>query len=278
MKTLTGVRSVVLVCALIGLTAATAAEPMFFGVSRGRRSVPGILRYSNSRGSDCASDRACRPTSRTARPRPVYGVRGFDGPSFRRPTDNRSSGTDFERGEPSRRDQAFRDPRSQAPVRQPERRNESFDRRIPEDPFTSPQVAERQQTSRPATIDWQQDVRRGLEEATATGRPVLVKFGARWCGACQRMRSETFVSPQMIDLVNSCFVPVDVDVDQNGELARSLRIESVPTVIVLSPQGKTLERIEGFRSVSQLVPILERHCRRPSARELSGAGTLRRAP
>jgi thiol-disulfide isomerase/thioredoxin len=112
-------------------------------------------------------------------------------------------------------------------------------------------------------IQWRTDIQAASRESSETGLPILMKFSAKWCGPCKRMKSETFTDPRLAEMINTCFIPVEVDTDQNGQLARQLRIESVPTTMVISPQGDIVERREGFQSATQLTGAIARFCRQP---------------
>lgn len=95
-----------------------------------------------------------------------------------------------------------------------------------------------------------------------------MKFSAKWCGPCKRMKSETFTDPALAEMINTCFIPVEVDTDQNEQLARQLRIESVPTTMVISRQGDIVERREGFQSATQLKGAIARFCQEPANRPI----------
>lgn len=125
-----------------------------------------------------------------------------------------------------------------------------------------PEVSDRAR-QQPLGIQWRTDIRDANRESSETGLPILMKFSAEWCGPCKRMKRETFTDPALAEMINACFIPVEVDSDQNEQLARQLRIESVPTMMVISPQGDIVERREGFQSAAQLTGAIARFCQQP---------------
>ena len=84
------------------------------------------------------------------------------------------------------------------------------------------------------------------------------------------MNRETMVDRDVVDAINGNFVAVSVDVDQNEQLAGQLQIQSVPTVLVISPTGQVLERLTGFQTSDQLLRVIaprqqqDRSVREPS--------------
>eukprot|EP00298_Acanthocystis_sp_HF-20_P009479 c18325_g1_i1.p1 GENE.c18325_g1_i1~~c18325_g1_i1.p1 ORF type:complete len:106 (-),score=37.79 c18325_g1_i1:5-322(-) len=71
-------------------------------------------------------------------------------------------------------------------------------------------------------------------------KPVIVDYGALWCGPCQRIKpvfhrlSET--TPGMVF--------VRVDADNNEDIAELAEIKHMPTFIIFK-QGQPVERVEG---------------------------------
>ncbi|KQW46388.1 MULTISPECIES: co-chaperone YbbN [unclassified Roseateles] len=93
-------------------------------------------------------------------------------------------------------------------------------------------------------------IRATLAEAEKAKLPVLVVFGANWCGDC-RMLDATFKTGPSAPLIASSFKVVKVDVgrfDRNVDIAEGYRVplkKGIPAVAVLSPQGKLLYATEG---------------------------------
>ena len=80
-----------------------------------------------------------------------------------------------------------------------------------------------------------------FQELIQSERPVLIDFFATWCGPCQML------SPILEDISNSRseFDIVKVDIDEELDLTRAYRIESVPTMIVFK-DGKAVDKIVGY--------------------------------
>jgi len=100
------------------------------------------------------------------------------------------------------------------------------------------------------TADAKAEIKQALAQAATTGVPVLVIFGANWCGDC-RMLDNTFKHGPSAPLIAKSFKVVKVDVgrfDRNVDIAEGYRVplkKGIPAVAVLSPQGKLLYATEG---------------------------------
>lgn len=93
-------------------------------------------------------------------------------------------------------------------------------------------------------------IRATLAEAEKAKLPVLVVFGANWCGDC-RMLDMTFKTGPSAPLIAKSFKVVKVDVgrfERNVDIAEAYRVplkKGIPAVAVLSPQGQLLYATEG---------------------------------
>ena len=117
-------------------------------------------------------------------------------------------------------------------------------------------------TRSPNIVRWQTDLRRAAEQARAERRPMVVVFGADWCTYCKKMKAETFNDRRFVIEMNRVgFVPVQVDADRNQETVARLGIRSLPTTMIVGPDLKIVERVQGFRTAEQMTQILSRYGR-----------------
>lgn len=91
------------------------------------------------------------------------------------------------------------------------------------------------------------------QEVLRSELPVLIEFGAEWCGPCK------VVLPELMALSNELLGKakiVQVDIDKSPLLAREMGIQSVPTFVVFH-QGRPLDGKVGALNKAQLQKMLE---------------------
>lgn len=93
--------------------------------------------------------------------------------------------------------------------------------------------------------DAKADIRAAMVQARQSRLPVLVVFGANWCGDCQVL-DMAFKAGASAPLIHEHFEVVKVNVgkfDHNVDIAASYGLSlqnGIPAVVVLSPQGKVV--------------------------------------
>ena len=83
----------------------------------------------------------------------------------------------------------------------------------------------------------------------SNGKVVVIDFFATWCGPCKAM------APAMEKMEKKYANKIEFrksDVDQNNEMAQKYQIESIPTLVILSPDGDVLDKVVGMRSEENL--------------------------
>ena len=82
--------------------------------------------------------------------------------------------------------------------------------------------------------------------AQKTGRPILVFVTSRSCPHCSRMLGETYQLAAVREFVTGSFETVEVDRTEQPELAAKLHVRWFPTTLVVAPDNKVVDVIEGY--------------------------------
>lgn len=86
-----------------------------------------------------------------------------------------------------------------------------------------------------------------LSQAKQENRHVIIDFYATWCGPCKRLDEVTYQDANVIEFLNSN-IPVKYDAEKGvgEELAGKYRIVAYPTLLVIAPDGKVIDRHIGY--------------------------------
>jgi thioredoxin 1 len=93
-------------------------------------------------------------------------------------------------------------------------------------------------------------------EVSKSGIPVLVEFGAEWCGPCKTMIP---ILDQLAVELNGKVKIVSVDIDKSMQLAKSNSVRSVPTMMVMIGGSKTSDKMIGAMNKAAIKKILEKY-------------------
>jgi len=110
-------------------------------------------------------------------------------------------------------------------------------------------------------LKWETSEPGAVTRATAEHKPVLVDFGASWCGACKELDEKTFPDPRVI-AEGSRFVALHVDAtdDDDPEVARVRKkygvTEGLPVVLLFGSDGAEAFRFTEFIPPDRLAGAL----------------------
>jgi len=86
--------------------------------------------------------------------------------------------------------------------------------------------------------------------AQESGRPILVYVTSHSCPHCTRMLGETYQRASLRTFVTGSFETVFVDRAEQPELTQKLHVRLFPTTVVVGPNNKVIDVIEGYVDAS----------------------------
>ncbi len=104
-----------------------------------------------------------------------------------------------------------------------------------------------------AAVVWHETLAGAKAASLASQRPVLVIFTAGWSEASERFLQRTLVAPEAAAIISSCFEPIRLDVDANGELAKRLGVSHLPSGCIIDHNDAVLARFDCPESSAEFV-------------------------
>lgn len=84
---------------------------------------------------------------------------------------------------------------------------------------------------------------------SSSSKIIVIDFFATWCGPCKAMAP---AMEQMQEKYGDKIIIRKIDVDEEQSLAQQYQIESIPTLVVISPSGEVLDKVVGAQPVEVL--------------------------
>jgi thiol:disulfide interchange protein DsbD len=109
-----------------------------------------------------------------------------------------------------------------------------------------------------AHITWREDIRAARQEARERGLPLLVDFGADWCGACKELEHGAMSDPRVIAEARR-FVALRVDLSassvtpEKNAVLRGYGQPGLPLVVMHHGDGTESSRITGLVSAEEFL-------------------------
>ena len=116
-------------------------------------------------------------------------------------------------------------------------------------------------------INWQ-NFDKALAMTDTTSRHVLVDVSAPWCGWCRKMKKEVY--PALDKILSDHFILARINRDDNNtthqyrgnrytstRLAQHFKVQQVPALVILNPEGKYITHMSGFIEADNLRSILQ---------------------
>src|SRR3954454_23673714 len=92
-------------------------------------------------------------------------------------------------------------------------------------------------------VHWHKDLESAKIVAKQTNRLVLVHFWTPSCGPCMALNQNVFNQPGVANAIETQFVPVKLNADENSATATWYGITRVPTDVIVTPDGRIVAKI-----------------------------------
>jgi thiol-disulfide isomerase/thioredoxin len=104
-------------------------------------------------------------------------------------------------------------------------------------------------------------------KADKNSKPMVVQFGASWCGWCRKMTFGTFDAPK-VEAIAKDYLWVAIDIDEQPEIAARFGVASVPHTVLLDKQGRVLGSEGGYFPPDKFVEFLDQSRKNPQPEEI----------
>ena len=111
---------------------------------------------------------------------------------------------------------------------------------------------------------WADGMPAGQQLAQDADKPMVVLFTAGWCPPCQSLKKNVLTKGEVNDALQAGFVPVQIDLTDNSAsnpnlaVAQQYGVQSIPTVIAMTPGGEPIGVYAGGDSVATFTGWLDR--------------------
>ena len=96
-------------------------------------------------------------------------------------------------------------------------------------------------------VAWAADFPSAQQQASQTGKPIILFFTGKWCVPCRIMKRTVWADEQVTAIVNKTFIPVTVDVDDPDSVPIRSRyaVGITPSTIIIDANGDVLQQRVG---------------------------------
>ena len=99
--------------------------------------------------------------------------------------------------------------------------------------------------------------------AQTANKPYFIYFYANWCMPCKKMNEITFRNAEVVNYITDNYLGYAVDgeskITEGKNLAEFFSIYFYPMLVIFTPEGKVVEKIDGFLTADDIIAALKRN-------------------
>lgn len=109
-----------------------------------------------------------------------------------------------------------------------------------------------------AAPTWRTDYNTARKEAMQKNLPIFVVVSTDNCFYCRKLEATTFRDAGIEKQLVESFIPLKIDANRDPELAKALRVQAYPTMVLAGADGKIHAFLEGYLDAERLDGHLKR--------------------
>jgi thioredoxin-related protein len=97
-----------------------------------------------------------------------------------------------------------------------------------------------------------------LKTAKKENKHIFIDFYTVWCSPCKRLEQVTYKDDKVVDFLNrTVAVKFNAEKNEGKELADKFKVIAYPTLVILDPNGKEVDRHIGYLGPEEFVKTLQ---------------------
>ena len=107
-------------------------------------------------------------------------------------------------------------------------------------------------------VAWRTDYNSARKESAEKGLPLFVVVGTDNCFYCKKLEAGPCRDAAVVAQLSTNFIPLKLDASREPNLARALKVQLYPTIVLAAPDGKIHAFVEGYIEADRLADHLKR--------------------